>query len=67
MIHPSVTWQKSSYSGGDGAGGNCVELADLGDGTRAVRDSKNPMGAVLRFQAGQVAAFTSSVRAGEFD
>ncbi|HEY3611503.1 MAG TPA: DUF397 domain-containing protein [Pseudonocardiaceae bacterium] len=36
-----VTWRKSSYSG-EGATGNCVELA-----LDAVRDSKNPAGPVL--------------------
>jgi hypothetical protein len=36
-----LTWRKSSYSG-EGATGNCVELA-LG----AVRDSKNPDGSML--------------------
>ncbi|MFJ3955845.1 DUF397 domain-containing protein [Streptomyces libani] len=32
-------WRKSSYSSG---GGNCVEIASVGSGTVAVRDSKNP-------------------------
>lgn len=36
-------WKKSSYSGNSG---NCVEVADLGQAV-AVRDSKEPQGAVL--------------------
>lgn len=36
-------WKKASYSGNSG---NCVEVADLG-GAVAVRDSKDPEGAVL--------------------
>jgi hypothetical protein len=41
-----LTWIKSSHSGG--SGGNCVEIAILPDGDRAIRDSKNPDGPVLR-------------------
>jgi hypothetical protein len=41
----SFKWVKSSYSGGESA--NCVEIAVLPDGRRAVRDSKNPDGAVF--------------------
>ena len=36
---PEPAWRKSSYSSG---GGNCVEVASVGSGTVAVRDSKNP-------------------------
>ncbi len=57
-------WRKSSYSNGNG--GNCVEVADLGT-HRAVRDSKKPTGAALMFTAVAWAAFTSGVRAGDFD
>ncbi|GAA0898775.1 hypothetical protein GCM10009559_61900 [Pseudonocardia zijingensis] len=34
-----AVWRKSSRSNGDG--GECVEVADLPDGSRAVRDSKD--------------------------
>ncbi|MFG2005916.1 DUF397 domain-containing protein [Spirillospora sp. NPDC048911] len=40
----SANWRKSSYSGD--SGGQCVELADLGDRV-GVRDSKDPEGGVL--------------------
>lgn len=62
MDHP--TWRKSSYSSPQG--GNCVEVAEVGDG-RAVRDSKNPAGPALRFTAAEWSAFTAGVCAGEFD
>jgi hypothetical protein len=37
-------WRKSTHSGGNG--GECVEVADLGQGI-GVRDSKNPAGGHL--------------------
>ncbi len=58
-------WRKSSYSGGNG--GDCVEVAVLPGGGRAVRDSKDPDGAKLAFTADQWMAFTTGVQAGEFD
>jgi hypothetical protein len=51
-------WRKSSRSSGQG--GNCVELSDTG----AVRDSKNPAGAVLRVD---VSGFLAAVATGRFD
>lgn len=60
-----AVWRKASYSNGNG--GNCVEVADLDAGHRAVRDSKNPAGPVLMFTPGEWSAFTAGVRDGEFD
>ncbi len=57
-------WRKSSYST---IKGNCVEIAGLGLGGRAVRDSKDPSGPALSVSAAQWSAFTAGVRAGEFD
>lgn len=57
-------WRKSSRSG---AGNACVEVTELADGARAIRDSKNRSGPVLRFTASEWAAFTSGVRADEFN
>ncbi|GAB2835519.1 hypothetical protein GCM10022221_38250 [Actinocorallia aurea] len=34
-----LIWRKSSHSG---SGDQCVEVAALPDGARAIRDSKNP-------------------------
>jgi hypothetical protein len=59
-----VHWRKSSYSG---TSGNCVEIGELPDGGRAVRDSKHPDGAVLRLTPAEWAAFTAGVRDGDFD
>lgn len=58
----NLTWVKSSYSGGQG--GNCVEVATLPGGGRAVRDSKDPQRPALRFTAAEWGAFTASVCGG---
>ncbi|MFD7435310.1 DUF397 domain-containing protein [Streptomyces sp. NPDC059861] len=50
-------WRKSSYSGDQG--GDCVECAQLGETTVAVRDSKNPTGPVLTFDPATFTAFVS--------
>jgi hypothetical protein len=44
-----------------------VEVADLPDGGRAVRDSKDREGPALVFTPGEWSAFAEGVRAGEFD
>jgi hypothetical protein len=61
----AATWTKSSRSGG--SGGNCVEVAQLLNGGRAVRDSKNSDGPVLFFTHAGWAAFINGVKDGEFD
>jgi Domain of unknown function (DUF397) len=61
---PGEYWHKSSYSG---TAGNCVEVADLGRGIRAVRDSKDPVVLALRFTADEWSTFTVGICAGEFD
>jgi hypothetical protein len=57
----SITWIKSSYSGG--TGDNCVEVAELPGGGIAVRDSKNANGPVLGFSAGEWGAFVRTMKA----
>lgn len=54
---------KSSHSNPQG---NCIEVADLGS-SRAVRDSKNPNGAVLFVTAAEWSAFCDAVKAGTLD
>ncbi|MDA8372137.1 MAG: DUF397 domain-containing protein [Nocardiopsaceae bacterium] len=54
----SATWRKSTYSG---SGGNCVEVADL-VGVHAVRDSKRPDAAELRFSPAEWGAFLRAVK-----
>lgn len=57
-------WAKSSLSF---ANGNCVEVADLGNGITGVRNSRDPGGAVLRFTPDEWQAFLGGVLNGEFD
>lgn len=58
-------WRKSTRSGGNG--GNCVEVADNLPGMVAVRDSKNPDGAMLVFTTDEWRAFVDGAKDGEFD
>jgi hypothetical protein len=57
-------WRKSSRS--NSSGGACVELACGGD-VRAVRDSKNPEGGVVRVNSRSAGAFLVAVKAGRLD
>jgi hypothetical protein len=61
----NLTWRKSSYSGSNG--GDCVEIAFLSGDGRALRDSKDPGGPVLKFGPDDWRAFTVAIKAGEFD
>nr|WP_109522790.1 MULTISPECIES: DUF397 domain-containing protein [Nocardia] len=59
-----AVWHKSTYSGPDG---NCVEVAVLGNGKVAVRDTKdNGNGPVLAFAPGGWDAFLTGVSVGAF-
>lgn len=57
-------WRKSSYSG---ANGNCVEFAPFGEQLVAVRNSRDPQGAVLFFDRTELGAFFDAVKGGELD
>jgi Domain of unknown function (DUF397) len=65
-----AAWRTSSYSGGNG--GQCVQVATItsrqhGPGRIcAVRDSKDPGGAVLAFETAQWRRFTAGIKAGQF-
>jgi hypothetical protein len=62
----SPRWIKSSYSDN---GGQCVEVAvnlAASRGVVAVRDSKDPAGPALRFDADAFGAFVAGVRDGDF-
>lgn len=59
-----VIWRKSSVSN---PSGNCVELAELTDGTVAVRNSREPRGPILIYTRAEFAAFIEGVHRGEFD
>ena len=67
-----ATWRKSSRSGP--YSDNCVEVAFIGAGEGgaegggvAVRDSKNPTGAVLLFSPDEWSAFVGGTKDGDFD
>jgi hypothetical protein len=59
-----LVWRKATKSGNNG---QCVEVAFTASGEVAVRDSKNPTGAILKFTADEWDAFLDGARSGEFD
>ncbi|MGW9170849.1 DUF397 domain-containing protein [Streptomyces decoyicus] len=59
----AAQWRKSSYSNQDG--GNCVEVADNLPGTVPVRDSKDPQGPALLFEAPAWSSFVTAVKSGQ--
>lgn len=65
MLHSDhdLPWRKSSFSGPNG----CVEAAPLNGDLIAVRDSKNPQGGHLVYNAHEWQSFLAGVRNGEFD
>ncbi|WP_405145071.1 DUF397 domain-containing protein [Sphaerisporangium sp. NBC_01403] len=63
MDSSDLTWSKSSRSTAEGA---CVEVAELSGGGRAVRDSKNPTGPMLRFTAREWDVFLDGAKNGAF-
>ena len=59
----SGEWRKGRRSMGNG---NCVEISPITGGV-VVRDSKSPVGPVLRYSATSWLAFTRDARLGRFD
>jgi Domain of unknown function (DUF397) len=57
------SWRRSTLCGP----GGCVEVAPLGKGLVAVRDSKVDEGPVLVYTPDEWIAFVEGVKAGEFD
>ncbi|KAB8164175.1 DUF397 domain-containing protein [Streptomyces sp. 3MP-14] len=58
---PHSPWRTSSYSN---AGGNCVQVAELADGTIAIRDSKTPHTATLHFPRTQLTTWLHTLKHG---
>ncbi len=58
-----VAWRKSSRSGGNEGGSNCVEVASSG-GRLAVRDSKDPGGCELTVSPAEWREFIAGLRDG---
>jgi hypothetical protein len=56
----AITWRKSSYSNQDG--GQCIEVSDDHPALVPVRDSKDPHGPALIFEASAWAAFIAAVK-----
>ena len=51
----------------DNSGPNCVEIQFAGGGKVRVRDSKDPGGAVLTFDAGEWDAHVAGAKGGDLD
>jgi hypothetical protein len=58
-----TAWRKSHHSN---PSGNCVEMAELGAGSVAVRNSRYPDGPALIFTPVEWEAFVDGVRDGDF-
>ncbi|HTP16570.1 MAG TPA: DUF397 domain-containing protein [Streptosporangiaceae bacterium] len=59
-----AAWRKSRHSN---PSGNCVELADLPDGSVAIRNSRHPSGPALVCTRAELTAFLLGAKDGEFD
>ena len=59
----AASFKTSSFSGDNG---DCVAVAKLSGGRRAVKDSKNPNGPVLVFTPSEWTAFKNGVLNNEF-
>jgi hypothetical protein len=59
-----AAWRKSQRSNSQGA---CVELAPIGAGIVAVRNSRDPQGPALIYRREAIAALIEGLRAGDFD
>lgn len=59
-----VCWQKSRRSNSQGA---CVELGGLPGGDIAIRNSRDPDGAVLFYTKAEIRALIEGVKEGDFD
>ena len=60
----AASWRKSTFSNSQGA---CVELAKLGNGEFAVRNSRFPDGPALVYTRAEIAALVAGVKQGDFD
>lgn len=58
-VRSDAVWRKSQHSN---PSGNCVEVAVLPGGVVAVRDSKDPGGAVLVYARAEIAMFLGGMR-----
>ncbi|MEL7155172.1 MAG: DUF397 domain-containing protein [Actinomycetota bacterium] len=63
-MNSKLKWRKSTFSGGNG--GNCVEVAAVGEGI-LVRNSKRPLEQPMAFTRAELGAWIAGCKAGEFD
>lgn len=66
MVGETLTWRKSSRSGGGSNGSNCIEVADT-VARVYIRDSKDPEGGQLDVSEAAWSTFTQAVKVGTFD
>ena len=59
-----AVWRKSQRSNSQG---NCVELAELQDGSVAMRNSRHPHGPALVYTRAEVEAMILGAKDGDFD
>jgi hypothetical protein len=59
-----IVWRKSSHSNSQG---NCVEFAQLPDGSVAMRNSRFPQGPALVYTRAEISALLAGAKDGEFD
>jgi hypothetical protein len=58
-----TNWRKSTFSG---TGSDCVEVAELADGSFLVRNSRRPDAGTLAFTPTEMQAWVRGCAAGEF-
>ena len=63
----SLTGARWTKSGRSNQSGNCVEVAELPDGSIAMRNSRHPDGPALVYTRAEITAFVEGAKDGDFD